>query len=400
MRTTLVLGGTLALLAAALPGAAQSPPAPLAAPSPGNAAPTETTVIVPEATVHSGPGDKFYATGKLRQGDRVLVLRPSAKDANWLEIKPPPGSFSWVNSRFIKKSEQNPKIGLVAVSEGETVPVLQGSTVYGGEPNIESTKLERGALVIILEDTPNYAATAGASLVRIEATAAEVRYIPASCVDRSAVVQRAPGGGGPQTGSGGPGPAGGPGQGDELMQQAQRLYAQALADPRLDEPRRQQVLAALKQAQDIMRAAGTPGGTAAPQMPGNPNNVAAAPNSPPTRLVSQQGASGQNTTLYNAHPPAAPKPTLVPGQAQVKWSSWGTLRKAAFKDESGRPMYVLTDAKGYPLLYAVPEPGKTLDPYVDKMVALYGSAVYRSDEYIRNEFMTVSFVAPPQGPPR
>jgi hypothetical protein len=391
MRTALVLGGTLTLLAAARPGAAQSPPAPPSVPSPGSAAPTEAAIVVPEATVHSGPGEKFYPTGKLRQGDRVLVLRRSAKDENWLEIKPPPGSFSWVNSRFIKKSETNPRIGMVATAEGETVPVLPGSTFHDGEPNVESTRLERGALVIILEDSPNYAKGAGASLTRIESTAAEVRYIPASCVDRGAAVQRASANPGPQAGAVTPGPAPGTGQAGELMQQAQRLYDQALADPRLDEQRRQQVLAYLKQAQDILRAAGAQGGAAASQIPGNPNNVAAVPNAPTGQLVKRQGAPAPTTTL------SAPQPPLVPGQAQLKWSKWGTLRKASFQD-NGRPMYLLTDEKGNPLLYAVPEPGKTLDPYLGSMVALYGSAVYRSDEYIRMEFMTVSFVAPPQGP--
>jgi hypothetical protein len=356
-------------------------------------------VIVPEAIVYSGPGDKFYPTTKLRQGEKVLMLRRSPKDPSWVEVSPPKGAFSWINSRFIKKSEANPKIGLVAMAEGETAPVLAGSEFFSGEPNVESAKLERGTQVVIVEDRPNYAPSAGASLIRIEANAAEVRYVKAECLDSGAAAQRVSANGGPQAGAVTPGPAAGTGQAAELMQQAQRLYSQALADPRLNEQQRQQVLANLKQAQDILQNAGAQGGAAAPQIPGNPNNVAAAPNPPTGQLVKRQGASGPTTTNYNTNPPVA-QPPLVPGQAQLKWSSWGTLRKSPIRDDTGRQMYLLSDEKGNPLLYAVPESGKTLDPYLGSMVALYGSAYYRSDEHMRMEFMTVSFVAPPQGPTR
>ncbi len=391
MRSALVLGATLALLAAALPGAAQSPPA-LATPPSATVTPVEGTVTVPEAAVYSGPGDKFYVTSKLRQGEKVVMLRPCPKDTNWIEIRPPKGSFSWVSSTFILRSKADSRIGLVVVPEGQTAPALAGSEFHNAEPNIEVAKLERGTQVVILEDKQNYAPGAGASLIRIEASALEVRYVKAECLDQGLAIQRAAAGAGP-------GLAGGTAQTNDLMQQAQRLAQQAQADPRLDEQRRQQVLAYLKQAEDIMRNAGAPGGTAAPQMPGNPNNVAAAANAPPTGLLaSRQGATGQNTAQYNANPSAAAKAPLVPGQPQWKWSSWGTLRKAGFKDDGGRPMYVLSDPKGGPLLYAVPEPGKTLDPYLGSMVALYGSTVYRSDEFIRGEFITVSYVAPPQNP--
>ena len=35
----------------------------------------EVAISVPEVEVRSGPSPAFYATGKLRQGDRVTVLR-------------------------------------------------------------------------------------------------------------------------------------------------------------------------------------------------------------------------------------------------------------------------------------------------------------------------------------
>jgi hypothetical protein len=388
MRTALILGGTFVLLTAAHPAAGQAPAPPRA---------TEAVVLEPEATVYSGPGDKFYPTSKLRRGEKVLVLRQSTKDPSWLEIKPPQGSFSWISSRYIKKSEQNPKIGLVAVAEGETVPVMAGSTIDGREPNVESAKVMRATQVIILEDTPNYAPSAGASLVRIDVCPEEVRYIQAKSVQSGTGIVAASGNTAPQPGAAPSAPAPGTGQAEDLYQQAQALYQKALADPRLDEARRQQVLTYLQSAKQLLTSAGAQGAVGVAQMPGNPNNVASVPGYPTGQLaVRQNPPTGQTTTLYNTNPPAAAAaPATAP--AQLKWSSWGTLQKASFQD-NGRPMYRLVDDKGAPILYAVPEPGKTLDPYVGSMVAMYGSTVYRSDEFIRMEFMTVSYVAPPRQP--
>jgi hypothetical protein len=64
-------------------------------------------------------------------------------------------------------------------------------------------------------------------------------------------------------------------------------------------------------------------------------------------------------------------------------------------------VYVLSDSRDKALLYAVPEPGKTLEPYLNKVIALYGAVSYRSDEYIRMDFMTAYHVVSlPQSPTR
>ena len=48
-----------------------------------------------------------------------------------------------------------------------------------------------------------------------------------------------------------------------------------------------------------------------------------------------------------------------------------------------------------PLLYAVPERGKTLEPQIGRYVSLYGVASYRSDLVRGAEVMTVSNVGSP-----
>src|SRR5207253_6389516 len=55
--------------------------------------PAEMTVTVSEVEVRSGPTKEYYPTGKLRYGDRVLVIRESKDQPGWLAIRPPHGSF-------------------------------------------------------------------------------------------------------------------------------------------------------------------------------------------------------------------------------------------------------------------------------------------------------------------
>src|SRR4051794_8899708 len=82
------IGGVLAVLALAVPAGA--------APVPYVAVITQA-----DAEVRSGPGAEasLYPTNRLQRGQRVEVVKELP--GGWLEIKPPAGSFSWVNTRFI-----------------------------------------------------------------------------------------------------------------------------------------------------------------------------------------------------------------------------------------------------------------------------------------------------------
>jgi hypothetical protein len=173
-----------------------------------------------------------------------------------------------------------------------------------------------------------------------------------------------------------------------LVQQHQRLFQQAQTNPNVDPASRQQALQHLQQAQALLQASASPQGNgAAVQMPGNPSTVAGTPGYAPGQLVSNPPPQ-QNTTLYNAGAAGV-------APAGMKWSSYGVLQKTAFQID-GKQMYRLLDTQGKPILYASPEPGKTLEPYVGQLVALYGPSTYRSDDFIRSDFMTVSYIAPAQ----
>lgn len=73
--------------------------------------PYETTVEFDNAQVRSGPGSKYYPTAILRRGERVVVHRhdPGA----WYMIAPPPGSFSWINAKHVRKLADDRGVVLV-----------------------------------------------------------------------------------------------------------------------------------------------------------------------------------------------------------------------------------------------------------------------------------------------
>jgi hypothetical protein len=369
MRTALVLGAALALLAAAQFAVAQTSPPP---PASGTG---EVMEVTSEVYIYSGPGDKFYPTDKLGRGERVLKLRKN-KDPDWLEIIPPARAYSWISSRWLQRSEKDARIGIVKVPAGQFVPVMPAGISSLQDLNVESARVEGGTLVILLDSNPPPAGPDG-TLVRIAPTPGEVRYIKANAV------APAPAGQVPS------GVAQGTAGSDPLLLQQQRLYQQAQTNPNVDPASRQQALQHLQQAQALLQASASPQGNgAAMQMPGNPNTVAGMPGYAPGQLVSNSQPPQQNTTLYNAGAAGV-------APAGMKWSSYGVLQKTAFQID-GKQMYRLLDTQGKPILYASPEPGKSLEPYVGQLVALYGPSTYRSDDFIRSDFMTVSYIAPAQ----
>lgn len=58
-----------------------------------------TATLRSEASVRSGPGELFYETSRLSAGDAVQVF--SISETDWCAIRPPIGSFSWVNGKTL-----------------------------------------------------------------------------------------------------------------------------------------------------------------------------------------------------------------------------------------------------------------------------------------------------------
>jgi hypothetical protein len=337
------------------------------------------TITIPEVEVRSGPSFEFYATSKLKAGDRVEVVGKADKNPGWLAIKPPDGSLSWINSKFVQVGEKSH--GVVVTAEGVDVPVKPASNVSNQEPNVEIVKVGRGTHVVIAGEA-KYNGPNGAWLP-IEPTLHEVRYIPESAVVKNGL----------QTVSAnvaGNGFVAPPGGDQSLLAKADALmleYRQTLekaaqsSDP-------------VQKAQAMSRLQGLPPAppvAGAGQQPGYPYNTAAQGGAAPKVVL--------GTTLGNAgtaNTTAAYSTTTQQGPANApKWSAWGTLRGTAFKQPDGQMLYKLVDERGAVKDYAVAAPGLTLEPYVNQTVCIFGPSTYRSDNYLRVDYTIVTHVALP-----
>jgi hypothetical protein len=111
--------------------------------------PDVRVVIVPHAEVWCGPSTSngLYPTNVLLQGDRVQIEREL--ESGWLVVRPPAGSFSWINNRFVQYISSK-YANYVVTYDGHDVPVLIGSSLKMDRPNKIGVKLPRGAQVRVI----------------------------------------------------------------------------------------------------------------------------------------------------------------------------------------------------------------------------------------------------------
>ena len=141
--------------------------------------PYETRVIAPGARVYSGPGEGFYPTDTLAQGDVVEVHRERA--GGWLGIRPPEGSFSWVFGSHVKRLD-----GDLAEVNKDDVASRIGSRL-GEQRNAVQVRLKKGEVVqIIGEDSVD-----GKTWYKVAPPSGEFRWINASNVERVTVTPSA-----------------------------------------------------------------------------------------------------------------------------------------------------------------------------------------------------------------
>lgn len=137
-----------------------------------DAPPYQARVIAAGAPVHSGPGENFYPTDTLAQGDVVDVYRE--KPGGWLAIRPPMNSFSWMSGRDLKLRDG----GLAEVNKDDVASRV-GSRL-SDKHNAVQVRLKKGEVVEVVGEHN----ISGETWHKIAPPAGEFRWLQASLVER------------------------------------------------------------------------------------------------------------------------------------------------------------------------------------------------------------------------
>jgi hypothetical protein len=405
MRLAPLLGGVLLLFVAATVVLAEPEPVP-----------REAVVQTAEVEVRSGPGNEFYATSKLRRGDKVLVMHDN--ENGWAAIKPPAESFSWIDVRQVQKLAAPPyPQGTVVVMAAEAL-VRVGSRLYNQAPSVTRIKVPRGTQLTAMGDAKP--AADGVWLPILPAPQ-EVRYIPANAL--TAALTTGTGTAPPPLASEAPPLVSKPdpspvvlatqaSQKTTLLTQAEQaekagnlvlakeLYAKLkkevegkdptlavqcmnrieLIDKRLNAPSAANPPAANNGGRASVQPA------SASTYPGSTTPVLPAGGSQYTYESTSPGTVRLTSPVAAASPAAGPR---------ANWYGPGKVYRAPFALEKGRTLYgfhALTP-QGHWHIYVLAGPNVNLDMWQEKPVVLYGTPVH---EQRLGYVMTVLDARPPQ----
>jgi hypothetical protein len=138
------------------------------------------SVTAQEPEVRSGPSQdaRFYVTNRLQRGTKVEVI--GELPDGWLKIRPPEGSFSYINLRVLNHPSPNQPNYFVSMPH-EDVPVFIGSELHTQRPSIIGAKLKAGTLVVSVGPPIT---EGGETLLPIEPPFGEARYIRAEAVNQ------------------------------------------------------------------------------------------------------------------------------------------------------------------------------------------------------------------------
>jgi hypothetical protein len=399
MRSGLLTGSLI--VAAVIVGLAvgQQPAAPVTSYS--------AVIVQAEAELRAGPGTdgQLYPTNRLSRGQTVEVLKD--RGDGWLEVRPPAGSFSWINTRFVERMQNQPNW---VVMNRAPVPVLIGSEVLKGRPSVEGPKLPQGTIVRSI-GAP--LADADGSWLPIAPPPSEVRYLRVEAISRTGAAPAAAGapvaGGFPNPTATvaarvNPGPVAGSPTSfqaptaagsalaplvdvDTLWQRAQqaerdgnvpeaiRLYNQVGAESA--RTNRELAIQAYNRAHWLRDANQGPASSTFTPAP--------APAFQPAVRLTAPDATAAANAVWNNRPPVASDPSGLPS------SGPGHLRRAG-RSLDGHVTYVLDDVRGLPRLYVTPQHGVDLEPFVDRDVELFGVITYHGG--LRANLMTAARVQP------
>jgi hypothetical protein len=349
MRTAPIVGGLVVVLVSAWAARAE---------------PTRYTITANEVMVRSGPSPEFYPTSRLRRGDEVRVVREET--TGWLAIVPPPGSFSWINTRVVEQTSSNPHVVSAAF-------IRVGSRVVNQEPIVERFKVAAGTIVAVIgRAEPGRDGT----WLPIRPVPSEVRYIPAEAILPSAAPR--------QLAAASPEPVKPPSSQAGFASPHPAAPATSPMDDRRAAQPPAPFLATANNASAANRL------TPAPVDSCSPTAAALAP--PPAAAAPSQYCYLQDSN-YTARlaPPLLPSPNPPPGRPE-QWYEPGRLWPTAFFVD-GKRAYRLEPVGGNKMwMYVTAGGNVNLDPYVGKVISVYGSTMYRGD--LRTNYMAVVQVSP------
>jgi len=320
------------------------------------------TILLQEVEVRSGPSKAFFPTSKLYRNDQVVVLRESKEAPGWYEIKPPAGSFSWINSKYVKQIDA--KHAIVDCDPSRPAPTLPGSRLVNQEPNRESMKVMPGYIAVIV-DKPM--PVGNEFWLPIEPHPLEVRYIPAESVQAVKPITPAVAGG-----------------------TNWNLMPSGFAtNPKLAEAELARKQGELDRARKLL-------------LDVQANSTDANQRQLATNLLEnmKNGQASPFQTTSNPRPDetrTAFSPTLanLTESKRADWSAYGRLRETKLQSDYAQPLYSLEDAQGRTIAYVTNVPGKSLRDYVGRMVSVYGPTVYRPESAVRMHYIVASHIAVP-----
>ncbi len=390
--------------------------------------PYTARITLPNAEVRSGPGSdsKLYGTNNLKAGDLITVIQE--RNDGWLAIRPPEGSFSWVQSKYLQRIVANQPNYLVQINDGNKVPVYIGSALLNTKPTVESAKLARGTQVKALGSPQVDNQETWIPIVPPEN---ELRYIRCEAIGKqSAQVKPAlPVNQVPVTSVSNPvgttssvinANASVPNCDPNLRwnqavaaetagqtTEAIRQYTQISQDFACSQPMfSNQCYSRAAWLRDCTARGKT--NTVLACAPGQPKlinkplvqAISNAPinstvNNPVSNNMQEAPSPSPNTVPQNNYQAVVSGPTPAPVKPINSGSGTGVgpgyLRKGG-RPQSQDPSYYIESQQGRPLIYLIPAPGQNLDLFLNQRVEVSGPSSYRSD--MRAYVMTVYQIQP------
>jgi uncharacterized protein YgiM (DUF1202 family) len=139
--------------------------------------PYKAVITSDDTPVRSGPGENYYPTDRLKAGEQVEVYRHDP--GGWYAIRPPQGSFSWVDARSLQAAKDN-----LATAVEDRVPVAVGSR-FSNIRDVIQVRLSRGEAVEVLGVKSDGLAgtTSGNQWYKIAPPAGEFRWVDGKHVE-------------------------------------------------------------------------------------------------------------------------------------------------------------------------------------------------------------------------